>query len=119
MGNTSISNLPYKESVAERIGRTYLNSSPEKQAQYTDVEHQISAMMLRCEQLLSIVASCECCSGKYRQKIGESSRTNRMTGLVTTMHIKTQILKDYDLSTSTPITGSKTQTKSQYNGILF
>jgi hypothetical protein len=119
MGSTSISNLPYKDPVTGRNDRTSLNGSPERQVPHTDVEHQISAMMLRYEQLLGIVASCECCSGKYRQKIGESSRTNRMTGLVTTMHIKTQILKDYDLSTSTPITGSKTQTKSQYNGILF
>src|SRR5215204_6108572 len=31
------------------------------------------------------------------------------------MHIKNQILKDYSLSASTPITGAKTQTKSQYD----
>jgi hypothetical protein len=79
MGSTSIGNVLYRRSVAERTDRTYLNSSSEKQAPHTDIEHQISAMMLRYEQLLGIVASCECCSGKYRQKIGESFRANGMT----------------------------------------
>jgi len=79
MGSTSIDSVLYRRSVAERTDRTNLNSSPEKQAPHTDVEHQISAVMLRYEQLLGIVASCECCSGKYREKIGESSRANRMT----------------------------------------
>jgi hypothetical protein len=79
MGSTSISNLPYKDPVTGRNDRTSLNGSPERQVPHTDVKHQISAMMLRYEQLLGIVASCECCSGKYRQKIGESSRVNGMT----------------------------------------
>lgn len=76
MGSTSIGNVLYRRSVAERTDRTHLNSSPEKQASHTGIEHQISAIMLRYEQLLGIVASCECCSGKYRQKIGESFHTN-------------------------------------------
>ena len=35
----------------------------------------MSAMMLRFEQLLGIVESCKCCSGKYKEKIA-SSRVN-------------------------------------------
>jgi hypothetical protein len=79
MGNTSIDNLLNRHYVAERTYQTSLNGSRERQAPHTDIEHQISAMMLRFEQLLGIVASCECCSGKYRQKIGESSHANGMT----------------------------------------
>jgi hypothetical protein len=75
MGSTFIDNLLNRHSVGERTDWAHLNSSPEKQAPHTDIEHQISAMMLRYEQLLGIVASCKCCSGKYRQKIG----ANRMT----------------------------------------
>jgi hypothetical protein len=35
----------------------------------------MSTMMLRFEQLLGIVESCKCCSGKYKAKIA-SSRVN-------------------------------------------
>ena len=79
MGSTSIDNVLYRRSVDERSDRTYLNSSSERQTPHTDIEHQISAIMLRYEQLLGIVASCKCCSGKFRGKIGESSRSNGMT----------------------------------------
>ena len=76
---TSIDNLLNRRSVDERTNRTYLDGYPEKHTPHTDIEHQISAMMLRYEQLLGIVASCECCSGKFREKISESSHANVMT----------------------------------------
>jgi hypothetical protein len=79
MGSTSINNLPYKKSASERIDRTYLNSSLEKPAPHTDAKHQVSAVTLRYEQLLSIVASCEHCFGRYIQKIEESSYSNGIT----------------------------------------
>ena len=101
MGSTSINNLPYKKSVSERIDRTYLNSSLEKQAPHTDAKHQISAMMLRHEQLLSIVASCEYCFGRYRQKIEESSYANGITSF-----------SDHNVSVSI-ITTTKTKTKTK------
>ena len=120
MGSTFINNLPYKESVAEWIGRTYLNGSPEKQAPHTDIEHQISAMTLRYEQLLSIIASCECCFGRYRQKIEESSHTNGMTSF--SDHNAYQDRNTYGLSASVSVittTKTKTKAKSQHDWDSF
>jgi hypothetical protein len=118
MGSTFINNLPYKESVAGSIGWTYLNGSPEKQALHTDVEHQISAMTLRYEQLPSIIASCECCFGRCRQKLEESSHANGMTSF--SDHNTDQDRNTYDLSASVPvITTTKTKAKSQHNWDSF
>jgi hypothetical protein len=50
----------------------YKNKSNQRQQ---DVGHQISAMMLRFEQLLGITADCKCCSRKYKEKVA-SSRVN-------------------------------------------
>jgi hypothetical protein len=119
MGSTSINNLPYKKSVSERIDRTYLNSSPEKQAPHTDAKHQASAMTLRYEQLLSIVASCKYCFGRYGQKIEESSYANRITSF--SDHNAYQDRDTYGLSASVSVitttktkTKTKTKAKSQY-----
>jgi hypothetical protein len=117
MGSTSINNLPYKKSVSERIDRTYLNSSPEKQTPHTDVKHQISAMTLRYEQLLSIVASRKYCFGSYRQKIEESSYANRITSF--SDHNAYQDRNTYGLSASVSVITTtkakiKTKAKSQH-----
>jgi hypothetical protein len=50
----------------------YINKFKRRQP---DIGRQISAMMLRFEQLLGITADCECCSQKYKEKIA-SSRVN-------------------------------------------
>jgi hypothetical protein len=50
----------------------YINKPKRRQP---DVGHQISAMLLRFEQLLGITADCKCCSKKYKEKIA-SSRVN-------------------------------------------
>ena len=50
----------------------YINKSKQRQP---DIGRQISAMMLRFEQLLGITADCDCCSRKYKEKVA-SSRVN-------------------------------------------
>jgi hypothetical protein len=73
MGRTSIASLPNRRCFSEGIVGTRFESSQEGESSCADVGHQISAMMLRYELLLGIVAACEHCSSNYRQKISESS----------------------------------------------
>lgn len=73
MGSRSIDGLRNKGCFSDWIVGTCLESSHVRESSCTDVGHQISAMMLRYELLLGIVATCEHCSSNYRQKIGESS----------------------------------------------
>jgi hypothetical protein len=68
--------------------------------------------------MLSIVASCECCFGRYRQKIEESSHANGMTSF--SDHNAYQDRNTYDLSASVPvITTTKTKAKSQHDSFLI
>jgi hypothetical protein len=73
MGSTYIRSPRNKRCFSGGIVGTCIESSQERESSRTDVGHQISAMMLRYELLLGIVATCEQCSSNYRQKIGESS----------------------------------------------
>jgi hypothetical protein len=67
MASNSVHFLDYKPRVSPAPSSTNQNKA--------DIGHQISAMMLRFEQLLGITANCECCSQKYREK-NASSRVN-------------------------------------------
>jgi hypothetical protein len=62
-------------SPANTYDSEYINKSKQKRGPQTDIGHQISAMMLRFEQLLGITADCKCCSGKYKEKVA-SFRVN-------------------------------------------
>jgi hypothetical protein len=64
--------LTYAISPENTYDAEYINKSERRQR---DIGHQISALMLRFEQLLRITADCECCSQKYKEKIA-SSRVN-------------------------------------------
>jgi hypothetical protein len=64
--------LTYAISPENTYGTDYKNKSTQRQP---DIGHQISALMLRFEQLLGITADCKCCSRKYKEKIA-SSRVN-------------------------------------------
>jgi hypothetical protein len=72
MGSTSIDGLRNKRCFSDGIVGICLESSQEKSSS-TNVGHQISAMMLRYEELLGIVSSCERCSSTFREKIAELS----------------------------------------------
>jgi hypothetical protein len=62
-------------SPTNKYDSEYINKPKQKREQQTDIGHRMSTMMLRFEQLLGIVESCKCCSGKYKEKIA-SSRVN-------------------------------------------
>jgi hypothetical protein len=66
MASNSVHFLDYKSRVSPAT------STNQNKA---DIGHQISAMLLRFEQLLGIIADCKCCSQKYKEKIA-SSRVN-------------------------------------------
>jgi hypothetical protein len=69
----------YATSPKDTYDIRYINKSGQRQEPHNqrqpDIGHQISAMMLRFEQLRGITADCKCCSGKYKEKIA-SSRVN-------------------------------------------
>ena len=64
--------MTYAISPENSYGTEYINKRGRK---HVDIGHQITALMLRFEQLLGITADCKCCSNKYREKIA-SSRVN-------------------------------------------